>query len=211
MESGLVYVLTNAAMPGIVKIGITTRQNIENRLRELFTTSVPVPFKCEFACQVDDCNKVESALHRAFHPYRFPKREFFKIDPGQAIAILELFEKKDITAEISHEINEHTTPEERSAGERLERQKRPPLNYVEMKIPIGATLHFTESADNVVAEVAEPRKVRYHGKLISLTRLTMDLLKIDHAVQPTGYWTYNGRNLKDIYNETYSDEVDDAE
>ena len=99
-ETGLVYVLTNPAMPGIVKIGLTTRPKIEDRLKELFTTNVPVPFKCEFACQVDDCNKVETALHKAFRPYRFPQREFFKIEPEQAIAILELFEKKDITAEI---------------------------------------------------------------------------------------------------------------
>ncbi len=68
-DNGLVYVLTNPAMPGIVKIGLTTRLKIEDRLKELFTTNVPVPFKCEFACQVDDCSKVESALHKAFRPF----------------------------------------------------------------------------------------------------------------------------------------------
>lgn len=38
---GLVYLLTNPAMPGIVKIGLTTRGDMKQRLNELFTTGVP--------------------------------------------------------------------------------------------------------------------------------------------------------------------------
>lgn len=206
-ESGLVYVLTNPAMPGIVKIGLTTRDKIEDRLKELFKTNIPVPFKCEFACQVDDCKKVETALHRAFRPYRFPQREFFKIEPEQAIAILELFDKKDITLEITKEINENTTPEERNAGEKLEKQRRPPLNFKEMGIPIGSSLKFTEE-DNIEVEVAGEKKVKYKNneELFSLTKITKDLLQSDYSVQPTGYWSYNGKNLKDIYDETYTNE-----
>jgi hypothetical protein len=30
-----------------------------------------------------------------------------------------------------------------------------------------------------------------------------ELLGIEHALQPTSYRTYNGKNLMDIYNETY--------
>ncbi len=41
---GTVYVLTNAAMNGLVKIGKTTRDDIRIRLDELYTTGVPVPF-----------------------------------------------------------------------------------------------------------------------------------------------------------------------
>jgi hypothetical protein len=72
INHGIVYVLTNSAMPGLVKIGMTTRDNIDERLRELFNTSVPIPFKCVYACKVAirDCNNVEKALHIAFHPYR---------------------------------------------------------------------------------------------------------------------------------------------
>ncbi len=200
-EIGLVYVLTNPAMPGIVKIGITTRPNIEVRLKELFTTSVPVPFKCEFACQVEDCSKVESALHKAFRPYRFPQREFFKIEPDQVIPILQLFEKKDITAEITQEIKENTTPEERDAGEKLEKQRRPPFNFTEMGIPIGSYLKFTES--DIEVQITGEKKVRFNGEDVSLTKVTRDLLKIDYSVQPTVYWFYNGKNLREIYNETY--------
>jgi hypothetical protein len=38
-----------------------------------------------------------------------------------------------------------------------------------------------------------------------LTAVTKELLDLDYAVQPTRYWNYGGKNLSDIYNETYSD------
>lgn len=203
-ESGMVYVLTNPAMPGIVKIGLTTRDKIDSRLQELFKTNVPVPFKCEFACKVDDCRKVESALHVAFRPYRFPQREFFKIEPDQAIAILKLLEKVEITEEINKEIDESTTLEERAAGEKLEKQRRPPMNFKEMGIPIGSYLKFTE--DNTEVEVVEEKKVKYLEEIFSLTGVTKKLLNLDYAVQPGSYWTFNGKNLKEIYEETYSND-----
>ena len=68
LKQGIVYLLSNPAMPGIIKIGLTQRDNIDDRLKELFNTSVP--FECEYACRVDDCNKVEKALHIAFGPER---------------------------------------------------------------------------------------------------------------------------------------------
>ena len=49
---GIVYVLSNRAMPGLVKIGMTTRPELDTRLKELYTTGVPVPFDVEYACEV---------------------------------------------------------------------------------------------------------------------------------------------------------------
>ena len=50
---GIVYVLTNPAMPGLVKIGKTSRGSIDVRLNELYSTGVPVPFECAFAGKVE--------------------------------------------------------------------------------------------------------------------------------------------------------------
>ena len=52
MEYGIVYLLTNPVMPGLVKIGMTTQEDIDKRMKELYTTGVPVPFECQFACKV---------------------------------------------------------------------------------------------------------------------------------------------------------------
>ena len=82
MNEGIVYVLTNPAMPGIVKIGRTGRA-VEARLADLYSTGVPLPFECEYAAKVKDQNEVVSAFHLAFGPYRInPKREFFNIEPA---------------------------------------------------------------------------------------------------------------------------------
>ena len=94
MEYGIVYLLTNPVMPGLVKIGMTTQEDIDKRMKELYTTGVPVPFECKFACKVkkSDCLKIEKALHKAFDPQRINQnREFFRINVEQAQAILELF------------------------------------------------------------------------------------------------------------------------
>ena len=71
MEYGIVYLLTNPVMPGLVKIGMTTQEDIDKRMKELYTTGVPVPFECQFACKVKkgDCAKIEKALHTAFAPH----------------------------------------------------------------------------------------------------------------------------------------------
>ena len=75
---GVVYVLTNPAIPGLVKIGKTSRGSVEARLSELYSTGVPVPFECVFAGRIEDESKVEKAFHTAFGPYWInPKREFF--------------------------------------------------------------------------------------------------------------------------------------
>lgn len=201
---GIVYVLTNSAMPDMVKIGMTTRENVDARMKELFTTSVPVAFECEYACRVDDCAKVEKALHIAFAPYRVhPQREFFKIAPEQAIAILKLFDKGDITQEVNSEIDNDLNDADKQARTKLKINRRPPLNFREMEIPMGAKLEYTKDDEIVEVEVCADRKVLYNGAETSLTALTQELLGLDYAVQPTKYWTYNGKNLQDIYNEIY--------
>ena len=202
---GIVYVLTNPAMPGLVKIGMTNRESVDARLKELFNTSVPVPFECAYACKVENSEKVEKALHLAFHPYRIhAQREFFKINPEQAIAILSLLDKsKDITTEIQEEINNDLTDIDKAAGERMKIVRRPPLNYLEMGIPLGAKLVFAKDDENYEVEVCDAKKVLYGGVEKSLTAVTKEILGIEHAIQPTNYWTYKGKNLMDIYNETY--------
>ena len=50
-------------MLGLVKIGKTTQLDVEDRMKQLFSTGVPVPFDCAFACQVKDATEVERALH----------------------------------------------------------------------------------------------------------------------------------------------------
>lgn len=77
MSEGYVYILTNRAMPGLVKIGKTTR-NPKGRAQELFTTGVPEPFEVFQWFKSPNCGALEEAAHARFDFSRTAgNREFF--------------------------------------------------------------------------------------------------------------------------------------
>lgn len=203
-KGGIVYILENAAMPGLVKIGKTSRSSIKERLNDLYNTSVPVPFDCVYAARVDNETEVERAFHEAFGPNRInPKREFFEIESSQAIAVLRLVAKEDVTPDVQREAEEVDT--ESQAGAKKLRSRRPNLNFTEMGIPIGSELKFANTDESV--EVASDRRVKYQEEEFSLTAITKRFLGIERDVRPTPYWTFQGRSLQEIYSETYDEIV----
>lgn len=196
----IVYVLSNPAMPGLVKIGYTTQDDANTRIGQLYTTGVPVPFELEFACKVRNPEEVERALHIAFAPHRInPKREFFRIDASQAIAILKLLHVEDATHEIEQQPS--NIDQESIAAARQIKAARPNLNFEEMGIPPGAELSCVRNGR--IAIVSSPRKVVYEGEESSLTAATRKALSLEYSVAPGPHWTYQGRLLRDIYDETY--------
>jgi len=84
-DGGFVYVLSNPAMPELVKIGMT-RRPIEERLSELAAaTGVPIRFELE-ACFLTDAPEVdEAAAHAALAACRLEGREFFKCTVEMAV------------------------------------------------------------------------------------------------------------------------------
>ena len=201
-NEGVVYVLTNPAMPGLVKIGKTGR-GVETRLNDLYTTGVPLPFECSYAAQVADMDKVELAFHRAFGPYRInPRREFFEIEPEQAIGLLELLAVTDMTPQVQEEAAS-VDAGANAAAEKFKRARRPPLNYLDMGIPVGGTLLFSDG--ETTCTVADGRRVLYQGETISITALTQKLMNVDRPLRGPAYWTFDGRSLDELYEETYSD------
>ena len=196
----IVYVLSNAAMPGIIKIGRTSQSDAHLRIAQLYTTGVPLPFDLEYACNVPNADEVEKALHIAFAPHRLnPRREFFTMEAGQAIAILKLLHKEDVNQEVAAQPD--NLDAESVLAAKQANAKRPRMNFEEMRIPPGSELKFTDGDASVT--VAGPKKVFYEGEEDSLTNVTKSLLGLEYAVQPSPYWTWNGKLLKDIYNETY--------
>lgn len=119
----IVYVLTNPAMPGIVKIGMTDRDDVQLRMAELYSTGVPLPFECIAALEVvgQQASRVEDALHLAFSPHRInDSREFFRIEPDQVEALLEILPGRDVTPRIGEQTSE-LAPEDREAMSRYNR------------------------------------------------------------------------------------------
>jgi hypothetical protein len=205
MSMSIVYLLSNPGMPGLVKIGKTESEDTSVRLLSLYTTGVPFPFHLEFACRVPNPAEVEDAMHQAFAPNRVnPRREFFKIDPEQAIAILKLLHVQDITQEVADQQASTVDSVDEEAAKQY-RNRRQNLNFEEMGIPVGAVLTFTKKDASVT--VTGPKKVRLNGEEggeeMSLTAATRLLLGLDYSVAPGKYWLFKGRPFNDIYDDTY--------
>lgn len=209
-EIGYVYVLTNPAMPGLVKIGMTTRDVLKDRLRELYSTGVPLPFECYYACRVSagDCENIEKSLHQAFAPDRInPGREFFRMDPERVKVILKLFHLSDVTREVSAEIEENVAAEDRSARENF-KQRRPRLNFHEMGMKDGDILVFKDDRTKQ-ATIAGEHYVMYQGERFSLTALTVKLKNSSQSnVRPLRYWLFGNDSLEDLYDRCYPIEAE---
>lgn len=203
-DYGIVYLLTNPFMPGLVKIGMTTQEDVDKRMRELYTTGVPAPFECLFAARVKkgDCLKIEKALHKAFHPQRVNgNREFFKIQPEQAMAILELFHHDDVTEAVAEEIQNDLTPEDKEASAKA-KTCRPALNFYEMGMQKGDTLVWKEDP-SISVTIYTDRSVLFNGQEMAISAVSKELKNSKWYVAPGRYWLYNDRILGDIYDETY--------
>jgi hypothetical protein len=94
MSEGYVYCLSNESMPGILKVGMTERTP-EERIKELFTTGVPSPFKIEFAKKVKDPKSKEASLHILLEQYTdriYTRREFFRVSPEKVRKFFDLMD-----------------------------------------------------------------------------------------------------------------------
>ena len=201
--SEIVYVFTNSAMPNYVKIGKTTKDNVEERLKVLSNPSgVPAPFECPYAAVVSDAKKVEKALHEAFADYRpNPRREFFTVSPGKIIALLKLNAIADATPATQRILEEITAPEDRSAQVRVTEigERRSWLKFSKIGIRRGAKLVFTRDARKKCT-VVDDRKVRYKRETLALSALATKLLygyTSPIRVQGALYFTYDDELLTD--------------
>jgi hypothetical protein len=84
MTYGFVYCLGHDCMPGVFKIGMTSRTPL-TRCAELSAgTAVPGPFDLLFYIEVENPCEIEAALHEHFSDFRVCEdREFFKCCIGR--------------------------------------------------------------------------------------------------------------------------------
>lgn len=87
-EEGWLYVIENPSIPGMVKVGMTTRTP-EERAAELHATGTPTPFVVAHAWQVDDVTEAERAAHAALRRFRVSSdREWFTVPATAAVEAL---------------------------------------------------------------------------------------------------------------------------
>lgn len=109
-------------------------------------------------------------------------------------------ELQDVTPQVANE-KEVVEEADREAGEAYARKMRPRFNFTDMGIPMGSELVSVANGETVT--VVSDRAMNFRGEETSLTNATRIILDNGYHVAPGLYWTYNGRKLRDIYNETY--------
>lgn len=89
MSKGYVYILSNPAMPGLIKIGRTSGSP-GARAIALSQTGVPMPFKVDFSIWLPDCVDAERQAHSRFDKFRVSQaREFFTCKSSDVESFLE--------------------------------------------------------------------------------------------------------------------------
>ena len=179
---GVVYVLTNPAMPGYVKIGHTS-QTVEERLRSLGGSHLPRPFECAAAWEFKNAPAVERALHDAFADHRGDKlREFFTLDPERVVAILRQFGRRDVT------------PTRPDTEVEVAPRKRGPFRFSMVpEIDPGAVLRFAMD-EGIICAVVDDKRVEFEGEPMTLSaaakRVLRDKGRVVKAAQGPELWTW---------------------
>ncbi len=180
----IVYVLSNPAFDQYVKVGRTI--DLEQRLRQLDNTSIPLPFRCEFAIEVADEVEAERLVHQAFADVRVrSSREFFEIDPQRVIAALKLTGGKDVTPK-------EDIAEDEEGVEALQRTvaKRRIYSFNDARVSIGDTLVYTRD-ESITARVVSDKKIEFEGQVTSLSRAALVLLHRDgYKWKQANGWAY---------------------
>ncbi|MFW3473992.1 GIY-YIG nuclease family protein [Streptomyces microflavus] len=83
---GVIYVLANSLIPGVLKIGRTARESSERAKEISNATGVPAEYEVIYDQVVSDAKAAEKELHSLLRSSRVnPRREFFKISIREAI------------------------------------------------------------------------------------------------------------------------------
>ena len=90
-----VYVLSNPTMPGLVKIGSTSKDPNERAKQISRGTGVPLEFVVQYAYRCFNAERLERELHKYFKPHRTNnKKEFFQLELDEVkYGIMELGKK----------------------------------------------------------------------------------------------------------------------
>lgn len=131
---GWVYIISNPAMPGLIKIGHSLKDpNL--RAQELNNTGSPHPYRVEYEMLIESPAQVEYAAHRALSSQR-EGREWFRCSREEAVAAIQRVAE-------GRAVLENFIGADREKAERLRKEKD---DQESLKRLIDAHVRITEQA-----------------------------------------------------------------
>jgi hypothetical protein len=88
---GWVYVISNSAMPGLVKVGFSTKDP-NSRAEELDHTGSPQPYIVEYDMLIDEPRDIEQETHKRLSSYSAGK-EWFRCSVQEAVSAIQQVSK----------------------------------------------------------------------------------------------------------------------
>lgn len=208
---GVIYILTNPAFPEYVKIGYADK--LENRLRSLNNSSVPMHFRVYAVYETSErlTDKKVHELIDILNPDlrvidkfdgKEHKREFYVISAENAFTLFECIAKiSGTTSKLKRmKPNGKEVLEENEAREIDQESRREPFRFSLCGISVGEKVVYRND-ENIIAEVADDKHVLYDGKKMSLTALAKQLLNTDTPIAGTIYFKYKGKILAELRTE----------
>ena len=211
MAEGYIYIMTNPCLHDMVKIGYAS--DVEARRKQLSTTALPFEYEIyatyETSGQLED-KKLHELIDTLNPKLRLAKnREFFAMSAEKAYRLLEASaiisgsaDKLKRVVPMQDEDVVNSTRKRSHCSGNSGRKQRPAINFQKCGIPVGAELVFIDDDSVRVTVVdAEKNKVEYNGEITSLSPLAEKLRNVS-AIQGTSIFTYNGKKITDIAEET---------
>jgi hypothetical protein len=214
-EKGIVYILTNPCLDGWVKIGMSSRNNIDERLAELNQpTNLPLSYRAYAIYEVENPLEVEKHIHNLFDTIdanlharetlpsgRVREREFFRISKERAFNVL-----KSVAAlrGDGEHLKRITPTEEQIEEEEIAEtaSRRPNFKFSMVGIPVGSELRFLYDESRVCVTKDMDNKIEYEGEEYSLTGLAKKLLNeqgwMGRSAAGPRYFSYQGNTLSDL-------------
>lgn len=195
MSKGYIYIMTNPALSGMVKIGYAT--NVEQRRQQLSTTALPYEYEI-YATYETYGNLEDKKLHKLIDnlnpDLRVSKnREFFVMSPEDAYGLLEAIA---VISGSQDKLSKTATTALQTGTQKI---KKPAINFAKCGIPVGAELVFSEDSSVKVIVINE-HKVQYKNEITSLSAVAKSIK--GYNVAGPQFFTYKGKPVVDIADET---------
>lgn len=195
MAKGYIYIMTNPALTGMVKIGYAA--NVESRRKNLSTTALPYDYEVyatyETSGKLEDL-QLHKLIDRLNPDLRVTKnREFFLMSPEEAYELLEAIAIISGSQGMLKREKEVSNPPKQKI-------KRSPVDFYLCGFKDGDKLVYVDD-ESVVVTVYGNRKVLYNEEITSLSAIA-GKLKGGKSVAGPSYFTYNGKLVADIANDT---------
>jgi hypothetical protein len=213
-NKGIVYILTNPCLDGWIKIGMSEKDDIQDRLAELNNPSnIPLSFRAYAIYRVENPLSVEKGIHNLIDTIddslraievkdsgRSRRREFYKISPEKAFEIFKQVSKMRGDEKFLEMIE--PTIEDQQIDEILQ-QRKPKLNLKEIGIPEDAELTFVGDESITCIAKSNINKLFYDNLEFSISSLAIKLLRekcnwTAKSIAGGSYFKYKGLTLNDI-------------